>query len=280
MLTRLLAGRRKINRVLLRGSPKVASICYTPAKSVVHIQVADALLRRYVMQEKAKKNQDRPAHSKRALRSRREHHNGFLFPEMSENPWLTARRKGNDSKTKVGTGSGLTTLELCAGAGGQALGFEQAGIGHAGLVELDRHACATLRLNRPEWNVIEQDLNTFSGASFKGVDIISGGLPCPPFSIAGKQLGTKDQRNLFPAMIRLVDEIRPRAVMIENVRGILDAVFEDYRQYIAIELKKLGYQTGWKLMNACDFGVPQLRPRVVFVAVRQKYTQHISWPEG
>jgi DNA (cytosine-5)-methyltransferase 1 len=165
------------------------------------------------------------------------------------------------------------------GAGGQALGYEQAGIDHAALVELDRHACATLRLNRPEWKVIEQDLNRFSGSAFKGVDIISGGLPCPPFSIAGKQLGAKDERNLFPAMIRLVDEIRPRAVMIENVRGILDAVFEDYRQYVATELLRLGYQPGWKLTNASDFGVPQLRPRVVFVALRKEYTEHFRWPE-
>ena len=95
----------------------------------------------------------------------------------------------------------------------------------------------TLRLNRPKWNVIQQDLNTFSATSFKGVDIISGGLPCPPSSIAGKQLGTKDERNLFPVMIRLVDEIRPRAVMIENLRGILDAVFEDYRHYVGMGLR-------------------------------------------
>ena len=175
--------------------------------------------------------------------------------------------------------SGLTTLELCAGAGGQALGYEQAGVGHAALVEIDKHACATLRLNRPDWTVIEQDLNLFSGAAYKGVDIISGGLPCPPFSVAGKQLGARDERNLFPAMIRLVDEIRPRAVMIENVRGILDAVFEDYRQYVGGELRKLGYEPAWKLMNASDFGVSQLRPRVVFVALRREYSDRFAWPD-
>jgi DNA (cytosine-5)-methyltransferase 1 len=203
--------------------------------------------------------------------------NPVLFPEMSDNPWLTGLARRADNHTKPM--SGLTTLELCAGGGGQALGYEQAGIDHVALIELDKHACATLRLNRPEWKVIEQDLNKFSGAAFQGVDIISGGLPCPPFSIAGKQLGTKDERNLFPAMIRLVDEIRPRAVMIENVRGILDAVFEDYRQYVGAELLKLGYQPGWKLMNASDFGVPQLRPRVVFVAVRKAYSDRFAWPE-
>ena len=199
----------------------------------------------------------------------------LLFPEMvkrTENPWTTAPGKRIE-------GSGITTLELCAGAGGQALGLEQAGIEHAGLVEVDKHACATLRLNRPGWNVIEHDLNTFDGSPFKGVDLISGGLPCPPFSVAGKQLGKKDERNLFPAMIRLVDQIRPRAVMIENVRGILDAVFEDYRGVLAKELVKLGYEPGWKLMNACDFGVPQLRPRVVFVAMRKDLAGHFSWPQ-
>lgn len=175
--------------------------------------------------------------------------------------------------------SPITALELCAGAGAQALGFEQAGIGHAGLVELDRHACATLRLNRPGWRVIEQDLNAFDGSEFRGVDIISGGLPCPPFSVAGKQLGTKDERNLFPAMIRLADQIRPRAIMIENVRGFLDTVFEDYRGYVRRALVKLGYEPGWKLMNACDFGVPQLRPSVVFVAVRKELSGHFRWPE-
>src|ERR1700689_1660183 len=147
----------------------------------------------------------------------------------------------------------LTTLELCAGAGGQALGLEQAGIEHAGLIEIDSHACATLRLNRPQWNVAEQDLNTFTGASaFEGVDIVSGGLPCPPFSKAGKQLGHNDERNLFSVAIDIVDQLRPRAVMIENVRGILDAIFEDYRKFIAGRLKKLGYIIDWRLLNASD----------------------------
>lgn len=86
----------------------------------------------------------------------------LLFPELSENPW-DGRRDLNG--TASGSG-GLTTLELCAGAGGQALGLEQAGIHHAGLVELDPHACATLRLNRPTWHVLQQDLNQFDGTAF------------------------------------------------------------------------------------------------------------------
>ncbi len=181
---------------------------------------------------------------------------------------------------EVPKATGLSTLELCAGGGGQALGYEQAGIEHEALVEIDKHACATLRLNRPNWKVIEGDLNVFDGRPFRGIDILSGGLPCPPFSVAGKQLGDLDERNLFPVLIRLVDEVRPRAVMIENVRGILDAVFSDYRQFVGVQLEKLGYKPGWKLMNASDFGVPQLRPRVVFVAVRKEYSEDFSWPEA
>jgi len=174
----------------------------------------------------------------------------------------------------------LTTLELCAGGGGQALGLEQAGIDHVALVEWDRHACATLRLNRPKWNVVQTDIHNFDATRYEGVDIVSGGLPCPPFSVAGKQLGDKDERNLFPAAIRIISEAKPRAVMIENVRGILDAVFCDYRLYVEKQLTKMGYRCDWHLFNASDFGVPQLRPRVVFVAVRKDLFDDFSWPTG
>lgn len=169
-------------------------------------------------------------------------------------------------------------LELCAGAGGQALGFEQAGIDHVALVEKDTFACQTLRLNRPDWNAICQDLNTFDCSPYKGVDIVSGGIPCPPFSVAGKQLGHQDERNLFPALIRIVDEVRPKAVMIENVRGLLAPAFAAYRDHVNAELRKLGYYTGWKLMNACDFGVSQLRPRVAIIALKNEYSEQFCWP--
>lgn len=201
------------------------------------------------------------------------------LPGLSEEFWET-RGPAPLELRDVPKMTGLSTLELCAGGGGQAIGYEQAGIHHQALVEIDKHACATLRLNRPEWKVIETDLKLFDGRPYRGVDILSGGLPCPPFSVAGKQLGDLDERNLFPALIRLVDEVRPRAVMIENVRGILDAVFLDYRQFVEKQLLKLGYVPGWKLMNASDFGVPQLRPRVVFVAVRKEYSEAFAWPEA
>lgn len=173
----------------------------------------------------------------------------------------------------------FTSLEICAGAGGQALGLEMAGWHHAGLVEIESAACATLRLNRPHWNVIEGDLFEFSGKDFKGIDLLAGGVPCPPFSKAGKQLGHEDERDLFPEAIRLVGEIRPKAVMLENVRGLLDAVFDDYRKNILDDLGRLGYEAEWRLLNASDFGVPQLRPRVVFVAIRKDLAGGFEWPQ-
>ena len=172
----------------------------------------------------------------------------------------------------------LKSLEICAGAGGQALGVEQAGFAHEALVEIDKHCCETLRINRPSWNVVEGDLSSFSAKNFQDIDLIAGGVPCPPFSKAGKQLGSADERNLFPEAIRLVKEARPKAVMLENVRGILDTVFTDYRDHISGSIGNLGYVTDWRLLNASDFGVPQLRPRVVFVAIRKEFAHEITWP--
>ena len=172
----------------------------------------------------------------------------------------------------------LTSVEMCAGGGGQALGLEGAGFDHLALVELDKHSCKTLRDNRPEWNVVPGDLREFDGTPYAGADLLAGGLPCPPFSRAGKQLGDQDERNLFPTAIKLIEHIRPRAVMIENVRGILDAVFEDYRRSFVGNEALRGYTCSWNLLNASDFGVPQLRPRVVFVAIRDEYAEHFHWP--
>ena len=170
----------------------------------------------------------------------------------------------------------ISVLELCAGAGGQALGFEMAGFEHVGLVEIDPYACKTLRYNRPKWNVIEQDLRTFDASPYVGVDVLAAGLPCPPFSKAGKQLGDQDERNLFPAALDIIKVIRPRAVIIENVRGIMDAIFEDYRNFISGQLE--GYWTDWNLLNASDYEVSQLRPRVNFVAIRRGLESGFSWP--
>ncbi len=172
----------------------------------------------------------------------------------------------------------LGCVEICAGAGGQAISLERAGFEPEALVEIDRPCCDTLRHNRSEWNVVEGDLKEFKGRQFKGIDLLAGGVPCPPFSKAGKQLGEQDDRDLFPEALRLVAECKPRAVMLENVRGFLDAVFEDYRCHLKQQLKKMGYETDWRLLNASDFGVSQLRPRVVIVAIKKDSWENVSWP--
>lgn len=179
----------------------------------------------------------------------------------------------------VRTNRTYTSLEICAGGGGTALGIEIAGFEAKALVEIDRQSCETLRLNRPNWNVIEGDVCAFDAREYKGIDLLSGGVPCPPFSKAGKQLGASDERDLFPEAVRIASECQPRAIMLENVRGFLDAVFDDYRKRLKKQLESLGYVTDWRLLNASDYGVPQLRPRVVVVAVRHEISDYFSWPE-
>lgn len=173
----------------------------------------------------------------------------------------------------------LTAIELCAGAGGQAIGLEDAGFQHLALVEFDPAPCATLRANRPRWPVVEGDLRSFDATRFSGVDLVAAGVPCPPFSVAGKQLGAADERDLFPEVLRVVRECKPRAVMVENVRGLLDKRFDAYRGAFIRAIEELGYTAyGWRLLHASHFGVPQLRPRAVFVAMREDQGGIFEWP--
>jgi DNA (cytosine-5)-methyltransferase 1 len=174
----------------------------------------------------------------------------------------------------------LKTVELCAGAGGQALGLEEAGFEHSALFENDRHACTTLRDNRPDWPVFEHDLfQHFDFSQYHGIDLLAGGLPCPPFSVAGKQLGENDERNLFTRGVDIASMIEPKAIMFENVKGMLEPAFAAYRKKIESRLRRLNYKVEWRLLHASDFGVPQLRPRVVMVALKKKYFTHFKWPE-
>ncbi|QLH23203.1 DNA cytosine methyltransferase [Streptomyces sp. Rer75] len=202
--------------------------------------------------------------------------------------------------------SSLTSVEICAGAGGQAVGLHKAGFEHRALVEWDAHAVETLRANVKDWpgwgkkrlaNLDPLDVKDFLkseqyknlGLEGKRLDLLAGGVPCPPFSLAGNRLGEDDERDLFPAMLEIVKDLRPKAVMIENVRGILEPphVFIDYRRRILAELGEMGYivpevdpdwpveQQGkvmsrvWRLLEARDFGVPQLRPRAILVAIHK-----------
>lgn len=162
--------------------------------------------------------------------------------------------------------------------GVRPFGLDLAGFRHAAAIEIDAHACATLRLNRPQWRVFEEDLRGFSGRHFRGIDLLAGGVPCPPFSIAGKQLGRDDERDLFPEALRLVEETRPSAVLLENVRGLASDKFTSYREEILRKLTALGYESSWRLLNASDYGVPQLRPRFLLVALKAHVAPHFKWP--
>lgn len=174
----------------------------------------------------------------------------------------------------------LTCLEICAGAGGQSIGLEQAGFRQVAAVEIDLDACQTLSMNRHSWHPVNKDLHDFDGRPFRGTDLLSGGVPCPPFSIAGKQLGADDERDLFPQALRLVEECEPVAVMLENVRGLATERFDRYREQVVARLNQLGYLVEWRVLNACEFGVPQLRPRFILVAMVPEVARHFRWPNA
>ncbi|MEU1674985.1 DNA (cytosine-5-)-methyltransferase [Streptomyces roseifaciens] len=187
----------------------------------------------------------------------------------------------------------FTSVEICAGAGGQAVGLHNAGFRHLALIELDKNACDTLELNVKDneaWQgceVIRADLTKFDPKSLElkpgELDLLAGGVPCPPFSLAGKQLGPDDERDLFPTMLDMVDVLQPKAVMIENVRGLLEPPekFQQYREEVILRrLSDAGYsKCYWKVLEACDYGVPQLRPRAILVAMKEEYARHFAWTE-
>jgi len=175
----------------------------------------------------------------------------------------------------------LEVVEICAGAGGQSLGLERAGFEHALAVELDPAACATLRANRPGWKVAEGDAADpalWRPSDYRDVALLAGGVPCPPFTVAGRQLGAADERDLFAWAVELCGIIRPRALLLENVRGLSTSRFSAYRQHVLDRLAELGYVPGWRLLHASDFGVPQLRPRTVLVALRPQDAPWFRWP--
>jgi DNA (cytosine-5)-methyltransferase 1 len=207
----------------------------------------------------------------------------------------------------------VRSIELFTGAGGLALGLHRAGFDHAVVIEREHNACDTLRLNRDrraetgiEWDVREADVSTVHYGTYgEGIDLLAGGPPCQPFSLGGKHAGEADHRNMFPEFCRAVRELKPRAFLLENVKGLTRQNFRPYFDYIlrqlalpyvpptigedwedhrerllqAQESDTLRYDVQWRLYNVADFGVPQERHRVFIVGFRQDLGARWIFPE-
>jgi len=210
----------------------------------------------------------------------------------------------------------MRSLELFAGAGGLALGASRAGFEHLGVVEWNHDACSSMSENKSrnmefirQWPILEADVRSLRYSDFgTDIDLLAGGVPCQPWSQGGKHKGQNDQRNLFPEMIRAVCETQPKAVLIENVKGLLRQTFSSYFEYIQLFLsypelvarpgepwerhlkrleqhhtsgktRGLEYKVVFRLLNAADYGIPQRRERVFVVAFRTDLLVEWSFPE-
>jgi DNA (cytosine-5)-methyltransferase 1 len=194
----------------------------------------------------------------------------------------------------------MKSLELFCGAGGLALGLDDAGFEHVALVEFNKHACATIRRNR-DWPLLEMDVRQFDFEHYaEEIDLLAAGAPCQPFSLGGRHRGDEDGRNMFPEVLRAVRAMRPKAILVENVKGLTRESFRPYLEYIEWQLrlpfvaprkgelwqdhkerlaKRIGrfdreapatsYDVSIDLVNCADYGVPQVRRRVIIVAVRR-----------
>lgn len=201
----------------------------------------------------------------------------------------------------------MQTLELFAGCGGLAKGLELAGFEHALLIEHNRQACDSLRLNFNPQVVRETDVKDVDFTNFSHVDIVSGGPPCQPFSLGGLSRANYDRRDMFPQAIRAIAEIKPKGFLFENVKGLLRTKFAPYFSYIidrlafpdcrqidgesweehSRRLREIAsggsycgvrYRVQHKLLNAADYGVPQIRERVFIVGIRDDLDCEWTWP--
>ncbi|MFJ3706814.1 DNA cytosine methyltransferase [Streptomyces sp. NBC_01267] len=179
--------------------------------------------------------------------------------------------------------SALRFVDVCAGAGGLALGLEQAGFSPALLLDNKPVACETLRMNRPAWNVVSEDLLDFDPADHKeayDVDLLSAGLPRVKSSATFSRSDSEAERRLLEATIYLAHAVQPRALLLENVPGLADSpAYEDIRDFIRAELTHLGYRFRWFVLNAADFGVPQERKQGVMVALKNRYFDAFRKPD-
>ena len=209
----------------------------------------------------------------------------------------------------------MRSVELFAGAGGLAIGMSNAGFHHAAVIEWDHDACETFRENQrhrlrsiEEWPLYEGDVKAFDYGALSDVIVVSGGPPCQPFSLGGKHGGYTDKRDMFPEAVRAVRELRPKAFIFENVKGLMRETFADYFEYIHLQLMhpsftrrkaeswmehrgrlekhhtsrrdQTEYNVVFRLLNAADYGVPQRRERVFFVGFRSDLGVEWSFPEG
>lgn len=202
-----------------------------------------------------------------------------FFPEISS--MIHSKWHKELNVTPVRT---FTLLELFAGAGGLALGMEKAGFSHILLNEIDHHACETLRLNRPEWNVVENDIHEIDFKPFLGkVDLLTGGFPCQAFSFAGKRLGFEETRGtLFFELARAVKESQPKVFMAENVKGLIDHDGGRTLQVIKDVISELGYTLiEPRVLRALQYNVPQKRERLILIAIRNDIAPLVSfeWPD-
>lgn len=213
------------------------------------------------------------------------------------------KTKSNPSKSQ--------SVELFAGCGGLAFGINEAGFKHAVIIERDPEACATLAFNKErgarhfsDWAIQATDVRSVDFSRMRGIDLVSGGPPCQPFSIGGKHKGPGDKRNMWPEAIRAVRELSPKAFLFENVRGLLRPAFSEYLNFLRLQLswpeikfngpdwkaqlKKLerrersdadpSYKVLIHGINAADYGAPQKRHRAIILGIRSDIATEIIFP--
>lgn len=180
--------------------------------------------------------------------------------------------------------SRFTSVEICAGAGAQALGLEQAGFDPLLLIDSKADACFTIDLNRPAWDVVCMDIVQFHVGmrpDTSGVDLLSGGLPRVKSPATAGRAEDIEERRVLRAAIDLARAIEPKAVLLENVPDLVESpAFAADRAWIEEELRDAGYRSSWRVLNASDFGVPQNRSSGFLVALREPYFSRFSWPVG
>lgn len=221
---------------------------------------------------------------KSLIKSRRDARNRRLFYPAEVERLLgkiNGTARGSHYRVLSAPPSSHTVMELFAGGGGTALGFSNAGFTHIFLNERDKHAVATLRHNRPEWNVLEGDVRTLSFTNYAGaVDVVEGGFPCQAFSYAGRKRGFADTRGtLFHEFARAVSEVRPRIAIGENVRGLVKHDSGRTLATMLLHLQALGYRVAYRVLRAQYHDVPQKRERLIMIAVRQDLAYPILFPQ-